>query len=545
MPDEYTILTRICNALEPTQPFAKIYANVLLNKVLQTLTPDESHSLFNTHIKHLYKDLPSLALLSKWIHKSEEHSEASQPSISDVEEIQDDDTISIQDSITDWDGSFVKDSAWTANFFKRPLKNRDGNLYPLASVTTMAKTHKIWQRLPEQPLKDVNESFAALSTHHKKHGNQPTSIKKDLDHLKMFYRNMTKSERKKLVQDPQFDVKLTQFYGAVYTEIEEIDFQKNQMATEAELDAAMPWKIIIKRVTAYVNALFSKGLETSSVKELEAATLCSLVVLENGGAPRRLEWFTLSFFPEETQNYYDFEQHQIILSRYKTSGAYGTVSFPVSKNTDLLLRELRDRTSPVSSVFRQKANSSNQFREYFKIVTGKPLWATLLRYLCISEQHLNNQLQFTDERQRLATRMGHSVNQQQKGTYIKRNLLEKWNLDDTNHYDETSDDDTASEVNGRKRKREFTLEEREQLEELWEKHKGNGNEIRNEAIDKGLELQRRTSNNLNKAANRIAANKICDGQELGGFAGIVLEPNIMSEKGIIVDSNTSSGYRKL
>ncbi|KAJ3158479.1 hypothetical protein HDU88_001991, partial [Geranomyces variabilis] len=363
----------------------------------------------------------------------------------------------------------------------------------------------------------------------------------------------------------------------IVAEIDDNTFMKNQEATPKEQEIAIPYPIIQKLVTEF-RADILENLSTSTREQIYAALLCSLVVLENKGAPRRREYLTLLMTIRDLsfKNYYNRRTQMVVLQTYKTSRKYGQYSFKVSQETARLLERIA--TFSTNTVFPRERNLTEQYENYFNIVVGKPLNANLVRYLCITHKHMNNEIQFEVDRRQLATLMGHSVAQQQDGTYIKRGLLDVYNenhrddrdingqdnsdngnngsldfeLDNDFELDDLESDDApviptvqethemlqapavAPVVATRKRKArdEFSEAEKEQIEELWAKHRGDTVQMRNEAIDRDLELQKRTSHRICKGVQRISANRITDGQPLGNFEGIVLEDNILKEKGI-------------
>ena len=543
------ILGRVDQVIAPTATYSKLFMNIVMGRTCLSLTTDEAAELCKTHVLPMAGDAEALSLIASWVNKSTQSPAAGPvcpgPQVQDVAEIGE--HVGVQDK-PEWDGAFVLNQEWKNQFFTRTLLTREKRPYSQATLSSM-KSSKIWQRMGPTPLKDVDDSFAKLIESHQADKTGLGSLLQDLTALKMYLRpgNMTAEERHKVVQDPMFEQKLEVFYDSVCDDIEDAKLVANQNATGDERACAMPWEEIVKRVQINQERILSIIDRESRIpldcsnpeghdQDLEACLYTCLTVLENKGsksydtaAPRRRDYFKLR------SDNYDAKTRTVNLREYKTSHVFGDYSFQVSANTarliDVIIKLKGDR--PLFT--RLHGDWTKTTRQYFQMITGKPLYNSLIRHLYITYRQLQGTLVYQDDKEELARRMGHSVNMQQDN-YTKRGLLDDWyaeHPDDTlvNETDNDtivlsdSDVDEADSTSKPKRKRGgggllFTPEENEQLEMLLKKHDHDLDKLQEEATAKQYIIARRNKNQLRVRMRAIATTRIANKQDLGTFARV-------------------------
>ncbi|KAJ3159482.1 hypothetical protein HDU88_009038, partial [Geranomyces variabilis] len=489
------ILTKVLNQVSsaPSDAFLRIFGNASLNQVRLVITEAEASEIYITYFKHFLGDSQALAIIAKWATMSTEgyqHDPLAATAIETTPVDQDyadsDDTEVLDDSQSDvstdyysgdeldetktWQGDFMT-PAWEEEFWRRNLTWLDKGVVTNYAASTLKdyRSKNIWgnKKFGPKPFQNVEASFAALEKHNET--NSFETIKKDLNILKMYLTHMTQDERRKLIQDRQFDDKLKAYYDYVDGQTKEDELMKNQEATDDERAAAMPYPIIVEKALSKRKTIIDNGVENASEDDLMACGHVCLQVVENQGAPRRCEYCTLVGGSSEFPNYY--KDGKVVLKEYKTARCYGDYIIDVSDDTRVILDELAKRRGFGQPMFRLKGSRTYTTKQHFNRVTGKPIYSTLLRYLYISHRQLNSTLIWTNEREHLATLMGHSVILQQT-TYTKKNLLNNWYAEhpETRPLELVAPEhpsiaNPAPATPERKRKR-FTPEEDEQLEEL-------------------------------------------------------------------------------
>ncbi|KAJ3131160.1 hypothetical protein HDU90_008690 [Geranomyces variabilis] len=541
-------IQRAAKVIRPTDIFAKLVTNATLGHIYFVLDEEEVKQFFSEYVLTLDQEaLVALVTIAKAsckpepkechqpeeVHQPEEAHQPKEPDESQSTIYDSDLEQSESESLPVWDGAFVMDKKWREEFFARTLIDRDGKPY----ATDRRYDANVWIRLGERPFDNVDSTFQTLLAFHNEKHNKFGTIRKDLDKVKMFLTNMTPEEKVKLVQDPEFPIKLDLLYEEVKSQEDEQTILKNQEATEDEKAAAMRVETIVEKTLKYRNELFKDGEPSREDLEACAHVLCQVV--ENEGAPRRrYDYLNMIKGTSQTSNTYDPNTGLITLLEYKTSNAYGVHTLTVSQTSKRILDALAAQTDEGCHLFSLAGKDLTALtKSQFQKVVGKPIYSTLLRYIYITWRQENGTLTYQRERAHLANLMGNSILLQQTA-YTKRNLFQLWDAEAGNaaHTQESANETDAVEegttvIIGAKRKprREFEPEENEQLEELWPKHNGDVEKIRDEAIDRAMLLSRRPRDSLKKHAQRVAAKRIKLNQPLGGFEGINLNEHMVKE----------------
>ncbi|KAJ3165474.1 hypothetical protein HDU87_003041 [Geranomyces variabilis] len=453
----------------------------------------------------------------------------------------------MSDNDSRWDGQFVFDENWKKEFFSRDLRKNVGDFAPLAiSTKYQLRGSNIFSELGPQPLKDVDQSFKIFMDHHIQNGTEIATIKKRLQDLKAYYRHLTLDEKTRLVQDPKFEEKLSAFWDCICEKLEDEKFNKNQEASESHKQSALPRDEISKRVLSYANARL-ENLRNCSNTELEASGFTLIMSEENNGAPLRRELLGLSSDLNDA-NRYNLETGEITLSIYKTSGNYGSYSFKVvQKATETILKELIRRQERPGKIFTSvKGDKTHIIKTYFKMVTGKELFPTLLRHIHVTSQQSSGGLMFMREQGELASQMGHNRATQQQ-YYVKRGLFDVYNQECAEaataaaapvvEVVESEGSDIGTEPEGEpqgsaSKKRGWVADEYAELEQLATRFNCDKQKMLKEAIDKKMLISRRNINTIGSKMQRVAADRRARNQDLGIYAKVNIKDSIQKEKRI-------------
>ncbi|KAJ3165169.1 hypothetical protein HDU87_003286, partial [Geranomyces variabilis] len=435
-----------------------------------------------------------------------------------------------------WKGQFVFDETWYNGFFQRDftyVRKGESKPYGLKTIKDL-KGKQIWKlyKFGREPFKNVDESFASLEAYYEQNGNTYSTMRKDLDALKLFLKFFTPEERNNLIQDEEFSEKLDVFYKHVVDCVEEQTMLQNQRATLPEKKTALPIPVIVEKTTKFQNDIINNGIENATLINLQACGHVSMQVLNNGGGPRRLDYLDVVAGRSPKGNYY--YDGRIVLKNYKTNRSYGDYEIDVTPQTKIILDRLAEMQGVGKLLFRLPGvgDLTHITKQHFKIVTGKRIYVTLLRYLYVSHRQMNGTLVSQEARERLANQMGNSVLLQQM-IYTKIDILDDYNREhnisvpapaapitaESNEQPRGSKPAaTIPATKPTKRQRiDYTTEEDKQLEAFLTAHGPSYSKIRKVAHDQGLALGKREPNSLRGRAETIKDRRLKANKPLGAF----------------------------
>jgi hypothetical protein len=221
-----------------------------------------------------------------------------------------------------------------------------------------------------------------------------------------------------------------------------------QQFSEKDAENYMEWDELMTYVNVYLTKNIAPDKISNRVEMRKVARLILLRLTTLEHPPRRLEILDMKYedFDVEKENY--LEGEKIILNAYKTVKIYKPYVIAISSTTRELFDKLKaywddhQETNKRKLYFADDKMSSDKgwtsklMQKLFVEVCGKPISCVLLRSSFINYMYDMNKLDWSKDRERLATQMGHSVALQQS-VYHKHapwsNLLDE--------YDEDDDDD--------------------------------------------------------------------------------------------------------
>lgn len=188
----------------------------------------------------------------------------------------------------------------------------------------------------------------------------------------------------------------------------------------------MSWDKLVSLVVDY----YQRNKKCDQVNIIQNMILSRLLVLENSGCPRRLEFASLkvSEGDDDKTNTVDLHTRNVYLNDYKTFKTYGKYRFKIGKETASLIGRLTKLTQK-PNLF-EISNFSKYTTKVLRIITGKEVNQNLLRKLCVNNLNDKGLLKYEADVQELAKAMGNSPNSIRK-YYQKREF----------EYDDDSDED--------------------------------------------------------------------------------------------------------
>ena len=200
-------------------------------------------------------------------------------------------------------------------------------------------------------------------------------------------------------------------YKLLCTEINEINYNSNEILPKNKLEKLMPW------------AKYQQYYYTNRNKlDLQDLFMISLYLLQ---PPRRIhDYYLLTLNEGANRIYYNDKNEMILeLNEYKTCKKYGTYKSEINGELKEIIDNYINEYINEDGRFFNYSNSSsitNRIKRINEIICGKKLTVNDLRHMYISK--FLNKNPSTHDKRELAKMMGHSVMLQSMYNY--RNLEE-------------------------------------------------------------------------------------------------------------------------